>query len=233
MLFVGIGLAIAKGVGNGFTIKPVYDSNHFSLPLVMGAVSIAVLSFLGFDGISTLAEETKGGTKTVGRAAIFALLGVGFLFITQTCIAAWIWPDFTTFKNADVAFYQVAELAGGPWLKNLCIIATAISWGLANALAVGLFFMDQLAALASLVNFGALTAFLLLHVSVINYFIIKQKSTRYVQHLTLPLIGFIIIGYVWYSLDALSKELGFIWLGVGVIYFIFLKLSKKLLIIKE
>ncbi|MMZ55281.1 hypothetical protein SAMN04487909_11313 [Aneurinibacillus migulanus] len=88
--------------------------------------------------------------------------------------------------------------------------------------------MDQLAALASLVNFGALTAFLLLHVSVINYFIIKQKSTRYVQHLTLPLIGFIIIGYVWYSLDALSKELGFIWLGVGVIYFIFLKLSKKI-----
>ncbi|MED4727449.1 hypothetical protein P9597_04700 [Aneurinibacillus migulanus] len=66
-------------MGNGFTIKPVYDSNHFSLPLVMGAVSIAVLSFLGFDGISTLAEETKGGTKTVGRAAIFALLGVRFL----------------------------------------------------------------------------------------------------------------------------------------------------------
>ncbi|MCK9909857.1 APC family permease, partial [Microbacteriaceae bacterium K1510] len=177
----------------------------FSLSLVMGAVSIAVLSFLGFDGISTLAEETKGGVNTVGKAAIYALFGVGGLFIVQTWIAAMIWPDFTSFENADVAFYQVAELAGGPWLKNLCIIATAISWGLANALAaqaaisrilysmgrdknlpaflakvhpryktpylstiivavislaVGLFFMNQLAALTSLVNFGALTAFL-------------------------------------------------------------------------
>ncbi|MFT9846007.1 APC family permease [Aneurinibacillus sp. REN35] len=279
LLFVGVGLvAISQGVGDGFTVKPVYDSEHFSLPLVMGAVSIAVLSFLGFDGISTLAEETKGGTKTVGRAAIFALLGVGVLFIIQTCIAAWIWPDFSTFKNADVAFYQVAELAGGAWLKNLCIIATAISWGLANALAaqaaisrilysmardrnlpsflakvhdryqtpyvstllvaivsliVGLFFMDQLGALASLVNFGALTAFLLLHISVINHFIVKQKSTQYIRHLLLPIIGLMIIGYVWYSLDSLSKELGFIWLGIGVIYFIFLKFSNKKLTIEE
>jgi amino acid transporter len=279
LLFVVIGLvAISKGVGNGFTPKPFYDPNHFSLSLVMGAVSIAVLSFLGFDGISTLAEETKGGTKTVGKAAIFALLGVGVLFILQTSIAAWIWPDITTFKNADIAFYQIAELAGGTWLKNLCIIATAISWGLANALAaqaaisrilysmardrnlpaflakvhsryqtpylstilvavvslvVGLFFVNQLAALASLVNFGALSAFLLLHLSVINHFMIKNKSTHYVKHLVFPIIGFIIVGYVWYNLDILSKQLGFVWLGIGILYFIFLKLTNRTLIIKE
>jgi amino acid transporter len=273
LIFIVVGLiAVAKGAGEGFTAKPLYDPNHFSLSLVMGAVSIAVLSFLGFDGISTLAEETKGGVKTVGKAAVFALLGVGALFIVQTWIAALIWPDFTTFENADVAFYQIAELAGGPWLKNLCIIATAVSWGLANALAaqaaisrilysmgrdknlpgflakvhpryqtpylstllvavisllVGLFFMDQLGALTSLVNFGALTAFLILHLAVINHFIIRNKSNDYLRHLIFPLVGLLIIGYVWFSLDAFSKQLGFIWLGIGIVYYIFLKVSKK------
>ncbi|WP_019123382.1 APC family permease [Brevibacillus massiliensis] len=278
LLFIIVGLtALINGVGGGFSLKPLYDANHFSMPLVMGAVSIAVLSFLGFDGISTLAEETKGGVHTVGKAAIIALFGVGGLFIVQTWIAAMIWPDFTSFENADVAFYQIAELAGGPWLKNLCILATVISWGLANALAaqaaisrilysmgrdknlpaflakvhprfktpylstvlvavisllVGLFFMNQLAALTSLVNFGALTAFLLLHVSVFNHYFIRNKSRNVVKHLLLPLIGFIIIGYVWYSLDAMSKELGFIWLGIGLVYYIFLKISKRTVVLE-
>ncbi|MFM1652641.1 APC family permease [Brevibacillus sp. B_LB10_24] len=278
LLFIIVGLtALINGVGGGFSLKPIYDANHFSMPLVMGAVSIAVLSFLGFDGISTLAEETKGGVNTVGKAAIIALFGVGGLFIVQTWIAAMIWPDFTSFENADVAFYQIAELAGGPWLKNLCILATVISWGLANALAaqaaisrilysmgrdknlpaflakvhprfktpylstvlvavisllVGLFFMNQLAALTSLVNFGALTAFLLLHVSVFNHYFLRNKSGNVVKHLLLPLIGFLIIGYVWYSLDAMSKELGFIWLGIGVVYYLFLKISKRTVVLE-
>lgn len=273
LLFIVIGIiAINKGVGSGFTFKPVYDSGSFSLSLVMGAVSLAVLSFLGFDGISTLAEETKGGKETVGKAAIYSLLIVGALFIVQTWVAAMIWPDYTSFKNPDIAFYQIAELAGGVWLKNLCIIATAISWGLANALAaqaaisrilfsmgrdrnlpsvlakvhpkyktpylstlivggvsliVGLVFMSMTSALTSLVNFGALSAFLLLHVSVIYHFIGKKKSKNYIGHLVLPAIGFAIIGYVVFSLDILSISLGLAWLGIGVIYFVYMRFTKK------
>ncbi|MFY4776354.1 APC family permease [Metabacillus sp. RGM 3146] len=273
LLFIVIGIiAINKGIGSGFTFKPIYDSSSFSFSLVMGAVSLAVLSFLGFDGISTLAEETKGGKDTVGKAAVYSLLLVGALFIVQTWIAALIWPDYSKFQNLDVAFYQVAELAGGVWLKNLCIIATAISWGLANALAaqaaisrilysmgrdgnlpkvlakvhpkfktpyfstifvgiisiiIGLVFMGQTSALTSLVNFGALTAFLLLHVSVIYHFIIKKKSTNYIAHLVLPGIGFLVIAYVVYSLDAASIALGLSWIAIGVVYFFILKGTKK------
>ncbi|WP_254842683.1 hypothetical protein [Bacillus sp. MRMR6] len=79
-------------------------------------------------------EETKGGKKVVGRAIIFSLLVVGVLFIIQTWVAALIWPDYTTFENADVAFYQIAEVAGGPWLKWTTILATALAWGIADAL---------------------------------------------------------------------------------------------------
>ncbi|MCD7034020.1 APC family permease [Metabacillus sp. GX 13764] len=272
-LFIIIGIvAINKGIGSGFSAKPLYDESHFSFSLVMGAVSLAVLSFLGFDGISTLAEETKGGKDTVGKAAVWSLLLVGVLFIVQTWIASLIMPDYSKFKSLDTAFYEVAELAGGVWLKNLCIIATAISWGLANALAaqaaisrilysmgrdrnlpkvlakvhpkfqtpyfstilvgvisiiIGLAFMGKTSALTSLVNFGALSAFLLLHVSVIYHFIIRKKSTRYFAHLVLPAVGFLVIGYVVYSLDAASITLGIGWLVIGVLYFLFLRGRNK------
>ncbi|APH06903.1 APC family permease [Bacillus weihaiensis] len=266
-------IAVVQGVnGAEFTFKPLYDRDAFDLNVVMGAVSIAVLSFLGFDAISTLAEETKGGKKVVGRAVIFSLLVVGLLFIIQTWVAALIWPDYTTFENADVAFYQIAEMAGGPWLKWMTILATALAWGIADALVaqaaisrilysmardkklpgilskvhpkfktpyastilvaiisliVTTIFASTINSLASLVNFGALTAFLFLHLSVINYFIRKQKSKDFFNHLLMPIIGFVIIGYVWFSLDPTSKQLGFIWMAIGLAYMVYLKIAKK------
>src|ERR1700685_967769 len=61
-LFVVLGLiALYGGAGaGGLTLKPIYDPQVFSLSTVAGATSIAVLFFLGFDGISTLSEERRG-----------------------------------------------------------------------------------------------------------------------------------------------------------------------------
>ena len=59
-IFLVIGVvALAQGKGDGFNLTPIYNSETFSWGIVFGAVSIAVLSFLGFDGISMLAEENK------------------------------------------------------------------------------------------------------------------------------------------------------------------------------
>ncbi len=57
VIFVVLGSAALYGNGDGLTLKPIYDAQVFSLSTVVGATSIAVLSFLGFDGISTLAER--------------------------------------------------------------------------------------------------------------------------------------------------------------------------------
>ena len=88
-LFVIVGLiALYGGMGAGeLTLKPIYDAQVFSLSTVAGATSIAVLSFLGFDGISTLSEENRGSKNAVGRATVLALLLVGALFMLQTWIA--------------------------------------------------------------------------------------------------------------------------------------------------
>ncbi|MGY2060976.1 APC family permease, partial [Nocardia gipuzkoensis] len=72
-LVVGI-IALAHGKGHGFDLTPLYDGAVFSWGLVFGAVSIAVLSFLGFDGISMLAEENKDSVRSIGRSMVAALL---------------------------------------------------------------------------------------------------------------------------------------------------------------
>lgn len=250
--------------GAGFTIKPLFDAESFNINLVMGAVSIAVLSFLGFDAISTMAEEVKGGNKVVGRASVAALLSVGFLFVAQT----WVASDLsrgTVFDNLDTAFYDIAGIAGGAWLKTVAILATVFSWGISSALVaqaaisrilysmgrdrklpkvlakihpkyqtpyvstilvaivsliVSLFFQDAMPVLTNLVNFGALTGFLMLHLSVINHFMIRQKSTQIFAHLILPLIGLCVIGYVIKSMDPLAIKVGLSWLVLGVIYIV-------------
>lgn len=274
VIFIVFGVVAITHHVNGaqFSFKPLYDPDYFSMHVVMSAVSIAVLSFLGFDAISTLSEESKGGVKSVGRATIYSLLIVGVLFMVQTWIAALIFPNFHDFEDIGTAFYQVADIAGGGWLGNLTAIATAIAWGIADALVaqaaisrvlysmardhklpaffakvhpkyktpyvstvivavislvVSIGFVQNVGILSSFVNFGALTAFLFLHVSVFIHFIVKNKSKDYWNYFVLPLIGFIIIGYVWISLAAQAKILGLSWLAIGIIIAIVFAVQKK------
>ena len=73
-------LAISRGVNDAeWSLKPLYNPQEFSLPLIFSALSVAVLSFLGFDAISTLSEETRGGSRVVGRATLLALTLVAAL----------------------------------------------------------------------------------------------------------------------------------------------------------
>ncbi|MET1250171.1 APC family permease [Sporolactobacillus sp. STCC-11] len=273
-IFIIIGItAITQHVnGASFSFNPLFNPSEFSIPTVMGAVSIAVLSFLGFDAISTLSEESNGGKKAVGRATVLSLILVGVLFIVQTWVAALIFPNYNAFKNPDTAFYQVAGIAGGDWLRIVTIVATAVSWGLADALVaqtaisrilysmardrklphilakvhpkyktpyvstilvavisliVTTIFASQIGKLASVVNFGALSSFLILHIAVINFYLRKKQSKQYFKYLVMPIIGFLIIGFVWWNLDSLAKTLGFTWLAIGIVYLIFLKIFGK------
>src|SRR6185369_6852866 len=215
-IFLVIGVvALSSGKGRGWDLTPIYNSDTFSLKLVFGAVSIAVLSFLGFDGISTPAEENRESARSTGKALIAALALAGVLFIVQTWIAALLVPNpgklIAQGDAAGTSFYDAAQVAGGHWLYVLTAVATAVSWGFANSLvaqaatsrllfamardhqlpgflakihptrrvpvnatlvvavislALGLYMnsrSDGISLLSTLVNFGALTAFLLLH----------------------------------------------------------------------
>lgn len=263
-IFVVAGLlALYRGQGAGsLTLRPLYDPAVFSSATVVGATSIAVLSFLGFDGISTLAEESVGGQGSVARATLASLLVVGVLFILQTWIAADLARGMR-FSSPETAFYEIADRAGGPQLRLLVIGVNILASGIANALAaqaavsrilyamardgklpavlarihpryrtpyvstlivaaisvaVGLIFARRLDDLTRIVNFGALSGFLLLHVAVINHFVIRGGSRAWLRHLASPLAGFAVIGYVLYEMDSTAKIMGAVWIAAGIVY---------------
>jgi len=263
-IFIVAGLlALHRGLGAGaLTLSPIYDPAVFSWATVVGATSIAVLSFLGFDGISTLAEESVGGRDAVARATIAALLLVGVLFIVQTWIAADLARGMQ-FSSPETAFYEIAGRAGGTPLRLLVIGANILATGIANALAaqaavsrilyamardgklpaalarvhpryqtpyvstlivagisvgIGLLFARRVDDLTRIVNFGALSGFLLLHVAVINHFVIRGGSRAWFSHLVSPLAGFAVIGFVLYEMDNAAKIMGAAWIAAGIVY---------------
>lgn len=260
--------ALHSGGGNGqLTLAPLYNPETFNFALLMQAVSIAVLSFLGFDAISTLAEEIKGDPgRSVGKAALITLLVMGVIFVVQT----WIATDLAAglgFKSADTAFYEIAEIAAGSWLATLTAVATALAWGVAVAitsqaavsrllfgmardgklpkvlakvhpkhntpylsiylvavltLVICYLFINSVDTLTSLVNFGALSGFMLLHLTVINYYWRRQQSGQVIRHLICPVIGFIIVAAIMYNMGVDAQKLGLIWIALGLVYLFFL-----------
>jgi amino acid transporter len=96
------------------------------------------------------------------------------------------------------------------------------------SLAVGLLFANRIDQLTRIVNFGALTGFLLLlHLAVIRHYVIRGGSRAWLRHLAMPLAGFAVVGYVLYEMDAAAKILGALWIGMGVLYFAVLSLLLK------
>jgi len=90
------------------------------------------------------------------------------------------------------------------------------------SLLVGLLFADRIEDLTRIVNFGALTGFVLLHLSVINHYFLRKRSGDWFRHLLFPLLGMLIIIYVLYEMDRAAKFLGLSWIAIGVLYYLVL-----------
>ncbi|MBZ4369626.1 amino acid permease, partial [Mycobacterium tuberculosis] len=71
-----------------------------------------------------------------------------------------------------------------------------------------------------MINFGALTGFLLIHLAVIRHFFIRERSGNWLRHLLMPLAGFLVIGYVLYEMDGAAKIMGACWIAAGVVYYV-------------
>jgi len=86
---------------------------------------------------------------------------------------------------------------------------------------------DGIALLSTLVNFGALFAFLLLHVSVVVHYVVRHKSRDWWRHLVVPVIGFAILLYVLINAKLAAQTTGFVWLVVGLGILTFLMVTGR------
>ena len=110
--------ALLGGTGEGtlFSAKPFYNPETFSFSLIMSTTSLAVLSFIGFDGVSTLAEDAKNPKRDIQRATVLVCFIAGGLFVLESYLATMVWPDYRTFSPVETAFMDVGKLVGGPAL---------------------------------------------------------------------------------------------------------------------
>ncbi|GHE04416.1 APC family permease [Streptomyces alanosinicus] len=241
----------------------------FALAAVLGAVSVAVLSYLGFDAIASFAEEVTGGSAKVARALLCCLALAGALFVAQTYLVALLEPTTSARLAAEPgkqgsAFYDAVDVSVGGWLHDLVAVSKAVGAAfaaLAGQAAAGrlLFAMgrgrrlpralartdagvprvallcsavitlvaagwaarrdDGLDKLVSVVDIGALTAFTLLHASVVGHFAVRRRGGRpsWWRHVLVPGAGAVITVAVIVAASGVAQVVGAVWLAVGVL----------------
>ena len=232
-------------------------------PLMLGA-AIATLSYIGFDAISTLAEDTVNPKRDIAFATVTVCVLQAIFCVVTVYLAALVWPDYHTFPDKDTAILDIGRRIGGTWMFGFLTFVLLVA-GLASALTGqagasrllfgmgrdgvishrifgyidprystptrSIYLMGAISligalqagfqAVAELLNFGAFVGFILVNLSVIRHYYMRLGQRRGMQMLTnliFPLAGALTCGYVWISLTAKTKLVGFSWMLAGVIY---------------
>ncbi len=108
----------AQGWGGLFSLMPFYNPETFDLGLVMTATSFAALTYIGFDGVTTLAEDVKNPQRNMLLAPLLVCLFTGLFSGLQIYLAQRVAPDYSRFPNIETAFYDVSAMVGGNLLFN-------------------------------------------------------------------------------------------------------------------
>ncbi|MEE0705525.1 MAG: APC family permease [Adlercreutzia sp.] len=137
-LFVGFGVAyiVSNPASTGFSFDSIFNPSKFEFGGTMSAVSLAVMSYVGFGAIATLTQEAIDPRKGPGRAMMVMAIVLCVLYVAQMYVAACIDPTGANFaNNTDNAFYVVARMITGPWLAILCAVGVALAQGVFTAIA--------------------------------------------------------------------------------------------------
>jgi len=115
--------------GASFFTRPFFDPQLWNTKAVLGATSIAVLSYIGFDGISTLSEEAENPRRNILLATVMTCFVIGILSALEVYAAQLVWPASQPFPNSDTAFTFVAGRAWKPMFAILGFTLLVANFG--------------------------------------------------------------------------------------------------------
>jgi amino acid transporter len=123
-------------VGTAFLTHPLYDAKTWTTSGILGGTSLAVLAYMGFDGISTLSEEAKK-PRDVLPATVLTCVAIGLLSALEVYAAQLVWPGSERFPDLDTAFSFVAQRAWAPLfgVVGLTLIVGSVGGGITGQLA--------------------------------------------------------------------------------------------------
>lgn len=113
----------ADGAGGVLSVKPFWNSAS-TVSAVSAGAAITAYSFIGFDAVSTFAEEAVNPRKTIPRAIILTAAIAGTIFVIVAYVVQLVHPS-GVFENADSAPLQIAKTIGGNLFGSI-FLATVI-----------------------------------------------------------------------------------------------------------
>ncbi|HKD48092.1 MAG TPA: APC family permease [Rhizomicrobium sp.] len=254
-----------------FFLRPFYDARNFSSQTVFAGTSVAVLTYIGFDAISTLSEEAENPRRTILLATVLVCLFAGLLSGLEVYAAQLVWgaKQFAP-ERVESAFALVSQQIGGVLLfqvMNFTLLVanagTAIAAQLAagrllygmgqgNAIPksffgaiepknrvprngivlVGVFALVGAATLeffsaatgggayavgAQALNFGAFISFMGVNAASFAHYWWRGNNRTW-SNLLVPVLGFVICGFIWLHLSRTAMILGAVWMLIGIAY---------------
>ncbi|MBB6734652.1 APC family permease [Cohnella zeiphila] len=260
--------AVQGGLSAGF--NPFGGADGVTVSELLAGASLVCFSFLGFDSVTTMAEETKDPRRTIPRAIMIIVAVAALLYFATAYLIQQMYPGYS-FKNIDSAGFELMGTIGGSALASIftfVIIFSILSQSMSSMTTVSrmMFVMGRshilpagsfgsvhsrfrtpvfnivLASVVSLfalfihldtaikfVNFGALTAFLFVNLSVVFHYIVRERRRSagdWIFRFGCPLIGAGFVFYLITRLDLASLMLGAGWLAFGLVYYGIAKLAR-------
>lgn len=129
LVFIGLmahSLSLGEGEGVIASVRPFYSEEISLAPLFTGA-TILCFSFLGFDGLSSLSEETKDAKRVIPRAIVLTALIGGVIFVSVSYFLQLFFPDISRFQQLDAVLPEIALYVGGNLFQSVVLVATTIA----------------------------------------------------------------------------------------------------------
>ncbi len=124
---------IRHGIGGLIVPGVIYNPHTFGIrPLMLGA-AIGSLSYIGFDAISTLAEDTIHPERDISIATVLVCLIQTVFCVVTVYLAALVWPDYNSYPESETVILDIGRVAGGPWMMGFITFILLVA-GLASAL---------------------------------------------------------------------------------------------------
>jgi putrescine importer len=273
VLFLGSVLRLLWHVHHdpGFFTRPFYNPATFHPSSIFAGTSVAVLTYIGFDALSTLSEEAENPRRNILLATVLVCLLTGLLSGLEVYAAQLVWgskpfpPD-----RVESAFALIARQAGGVvlfQLINFTLLVANMGSGMGSQLAAGRllygmgrsdaipksffgaiepkrriprnnivlvgafalagaglleFFANRLGGGAyeigaQALNFGAFIAFMGVNAAAFVHYWLHGKA-RSISSFLVPVLGFLICGFIWLNLSRPALILGAAWMVAGIAY---------------
>jgi putrescine importer len=122
------------GWRGAFSFRPIYDPRTFRLQAIVTGTSFAALNYLGFESVSTMAEDAENPRRNVLLATVLVCLFIGVFSCLIFYLSQLVWPDYSAFRDSATAFMDVTRRVGGDWLflaMTLVVIISVTGSGLA------------------------------------------------------------------------------------------------------